>query len=250
MDDSTGNAGANRDIVRIGRPMAEALHWDEAEVAALMAHEMAHAVLDHQTWLAHGGSTRKAEREADRLSVWLLANAGYDPQAAPRWIAKIGPRYQIGFLVSPSHGGWRTRARDMTAEIATMQAARAGSPEAGSQRPDHRRRDHRRRTGPACSAARKAPRDAHRFARRSDGANTRNPLGPWRSHRLMRKTGSHFFTRCSRTVFPWLCCPFAPRRSSATRTARSGGSSLPAGVAPWCCARCRPSPMPSPGRSC
>lgn len=133
MDDSTGNAGANRDIVRIGRPMAEALHWDEAEVAALMAHEMAHAVLDHQTWLAHGGSTRKAEREADRLSVWLLANAGYDPQAAPRWIAKIGPRYQIGFLVSPSHGGWRTRARDMTAEIATMQAARAGSPEAGSQ---------------------------------------------------------------------------------------------------------------------
>lgn len=133
MDDSTGNAGANRDIVRIGRPMAEALHWDEAEVAALMAHEMAHAVLDHQTWLAHGGSTRKAEREADRLSVWLLANAGYDPQAAPRWIAKIGPRYQIGFLVSPSHGGWRTRARDMTAEIATMQAARAGSQEAGSQ---------------------------------------------------------------------------------------------------------------------
>jgi hypothetical protein len=133
MDDSTGNAGANRDIVRIGRPMAEALGWDEAEVAALMAHEMAHAVLDHQTWLAHGGSTRKAEREADRLSVWLLANAGYDPQAAPRWIAKIGPRYQIGFLVSPSHGGWRTRARDMTAEIATMQAARAGSPEAGSQ---------------------------------------------------------------------------------------------------------------------
>lgn len=149
MDDSTGNAGANRDIVRIGRPMAEALHWDEAEVAALMAHEMAHAVLDHQTWLAHGGSTRKAEREADRLSVWLLANAGYDPQAAPRWIAKIGPRYQIGFLVSPSHGGWRTRARDMTAEIATMEAARAGSPEAGSQEADWPRLFRREEGAPA-----------------------------------------------------------------------------------------------------
>ncbi len=55
MDDSKGNAGANRDTVRIGRPMAEVAKWDEAEIAALTAHELAHAVLDHQTWLEHGG---------------------------------------------------------------------------------------------------------------------------------------------------------------------------------------------------
>jgi predicted Zn-dependent protease len=60
MDDSTGNAGANRDTVRIGRPMAEIANWDEAEIAALTAHELAHAVLDHQTWLEHHGSARKA----------------------------------------------------------------------------------------------------------------------------------------------------------------------------------------------
>lgn len=123
MDDSTGNAGANRDVVRIGRPMAEVAGWDESEVAALMAHELAHAVLDHQTWLDHGGSTRRAEREADRLSVWLLANAGYDPAAALRWMARIGPRYEILFIAAPSHGRWRTRVAEMRAEIAAMQAA-------------------------------------------------------------------------------------------------------------------------------
>lgn len=123
MDDSKGNAGANRDTVRIGRPMAEVAKWDEAEIAALTAHELAHAVLDHQTWLEHGGSARKTEREADRLSVWLLQNAGYDPAAAMAWMRRIGPRYEILFFASPDHGSWRTRVRTMAAEIATMQAA-------------------------------------------------------------------------------------------------------------------------------
>ncbi|GHC84738.1 hypothetical protein GCM10019060_04910 [Novosphingobium pokkalii] len=123
MDDSTGNAGANRDTVRIGRPMAEIANWDEAEIAALTAHELAHAVLDHQTWLEHHGSARKSEREADRLSVWLLQNAGYDPAAALTWMRRMGPRYQVLFIASPDHGSWQTRVRDMAAEIATMKAA-------------------------------------------------------------------------------------------------------------------------------
>lgn len=122
MDDSAGNAGANRDIVRIGRPMAEVANWDEAEIAALIAHEMAHAVLDHQTWLAQGGSARKTEREADRLSVWLLANAGFDPTAALAWMRRIGPRYQVLFLASPTHGSWQRRVADMAAEIEAMRA--------------------------------------------------------------------------------------------------------------------------------
>ncbi|NMN05629.1 MULTISPECIES: hypothetical protein [unclassified Novosphingobium] len=130
MDDSKGNAGANRDVVRIGRPMAEVAKWDETEIAALMAHELAHAVLDHQTWLEQGGSTRKTEREADRLSVWLLHNAGYDPAAAMAWMRRIGPRYEILFIASPDHGSWRTRVRDMTAEIATMKAATANAAQA------------------------------------------------------------------------------------------------------------------------
>jgi hypothetical protein len=130
MDDSKGNAGANRDVVRIGRPMADVAKWDEAEIAALAAHELAHAVLDHQTWLEQGGSTRKTEREADRLSVWLLHNAGYDPTAAMAWMRRIGPRYEFLFLASPDHGSWRTRVRDMTAEIATMNAQVTGANQA------------------------------------------------------------------------------------------------------------------------
>ena len=99
---------------------------DEPLIAAMIAHEMAHAVLDHQTRIeaAHRavGVVRACEREADRLSIWLLAVAGYDPQAAPRMIARIGPGFQILFP-SASHGSWKGRVRDMTAEIATLHAA-------------------------------------------------------------------------------------------------------------------------------
>ena len=35
---------------------------------------------------------RQTEAEADRLSVWLLAGAGYDPEAAARFWRKFGRR--------------------------------------------------------------------------------------------------------------------------------------------------------------
>ena len=54
-------------------------------LAAVLAHEFAHNVLKHRAWHeANGGrkraSVRLTEREADRLSPWLLANAGLDPR--------------------------------------------------------------------------------------------------------------------------------------------------------------------------
>jgi hypothetical protein len=126
LDDSRGNAGATRTQVRIGRDTLAQLGGDEAMIAATLAHELAHAALDHETLLASGprstGRVRRTEREADRLSVWLLANAGYDPEAAIRMMARIGPR---GLLViaSPTHGTNRTRARELAEEIAVLRAS-------------------------------------------------------------------------------------------------------------------------------
>lgn len=125
LDDAKNNAGATRSQVRIGREALDQLGHDEAMVAAVLAHELAHAALDHETVLGPGNrgtqAVRRTEREADRLSVWIMANAGYPPEAALRMIRLIYPR---GLLVIPgaSHGKASTRAKEMAAEIAMMRA--------------------------------------------------------------------------------------------------------------------------------
>ncbi len=126
LDDGKDNAGATRSQVRIGREALVRLGGDEAMIAAVLAHELAHAALDHETVLGPGkrpvAAVRRTEREADRLSVWIMAAAGYDPAAALRMIRLIGPR---GLLVIPgaSHGKASTRAREMAEEIAVLRAA-------------------------------------------------------------------------------------------------------------------------------
>jgi len=125
LDDGKGDAQATRAQVRVGRETLAQLGGDEAMIAALLAHELAHAALDHETWLASAPRTtarvRRTEREADRLSVWILANAGYDPQAAIRMIRQLEPPRLFG-IAEPSHGSSRARASEMTAEIDVLRA--------------------------------------------------------------------------------------------------------------------------------
>ena len=75
---------------------------NEAQLAAIVGHEMAHAVQEH-TWRQHtmqaekrsnlldltkaaiaNGYSRNMENQADRLGLEYLINAGYDPREAPR----------------------------------------------------------------------------------------------------------------------------------------------------------------------
>ncbi len=125
VDDAKDNAAATRSQVRIGREAMDRLGDDEAMIAALLAHELAHAALDHETVLGTGrrstAAVRRTEREADRLSVWILANAGYPPEAAPRMIRQIEPRSLL-FIPGASHGKASTRAAEMAAEIKVMRA--------------------------------------------------------------------------------------------------------------------------------
>lgn len=112
---------------------------DDAELAAVLAHEFSHNVLAHQARLDAARAarglfsnfgrsaqlTRETEDEADRFSVYLLDRAGYDPAAAVRFWSRFGPR---GIRLpgdDPTHPGWRRRVAALEAEIATIRAARA-----------------------------------------------------------------------------------------------------------------------------
>ena len=127
VDDARNYAKAVRDEIRLGRK-----HFDEANgnvdlLAGMIGHEMAHAVLDHQALLAasHGSTaiTRRTEREADRLSVWLLTNGGYRPEAAIEFQKEIIARHDGFLIIDPTHGNWRERARIIADEIAELKSA-------------------------------------------------------------------------------------------------------------------------------
>ena len=125
-------AAADGRRIVIGRKLVEILPEEEL-LAAALAHELAHNVLNHRERLDAGGRSwskvKQTEREADRLSVWLLANAGYAPEAALRFFARWGPLTDLGPFSSPEHDRWKTRVRRITAEIATMRAAIAADPQ-------------------------------------------------------------------------------------------------------------------------
>ena len=125
LDDGQGNAAASRDQVRIGRKTLRKLGDDPAMIAAVLAHELAHAALDHESIMTGARNTREAvrrcEREADRLSVWILANASFDPAVA----ATMNRRLAAGTRAlnsSPTHGSTDARVARIRTEIAQMAA--------------------------------------------------------------------------------------------------------------------------------
>src|SRR5690606_32599437 len=79
-----GRALAEGSRVIVSRE-ALARNPDDGEAAMLIAHELAHNILQHPRRLDASGRSAAAvaatEREADRLAVWLAANAGYDVEA-------------------------------------------------------------------------------------------------------------------------------------------------------------------------
>lgn len=113
---------------------------DDHELAAVLAHELAHNVLRHRARLDAAGVARgflgnfgrnarlirETETEADRLSIYLLDRAGYDPEAAVRFWERFGRR-GLNFIGSPTHGNWRARVAILRTEIDNVRQARAAS---------------------------------------------------------------------------------------------------------------------------
>lgn len=111
---------------------------DDDELAAVLAHELAHNILRHRARLDAAGVQRgllgnfgrnaqlirETESEADRLSIYLLDRAGYDPEAAVRFWERFGRR-GLNFIGSPTHGNWRTRVAALRVEIENVRRSRA-----------------------------------------------------------------------------------------------------------------------------
>jgi peptidase M48-like protein/PDZ domain-containing protein len=135
------NARADGRYVQLSTAIAEYVA-DDGELAAVLAHEFAHNVLGHRVrldearvrrgFLGNFGRNarriRETEIEADRLSVYLMERAGYDPQAAVRFWSRFGRR-GLNFLGSPTHPNWRSRIQLIETEIAAIRRARAAGQE-------------------------------------------------------------------------------------------------------------------------
>lgn len=128
-------ASADGTIVSITSRMTEYFLSDD-EFAAVVAHELAHNLLKHRDQLdaqsvnrgffgqlgKSAGRIKAAEIEADRLSIWLMANAGYDPQAAIGFWTRYGKEHGKGIFSASTHYRWKKRVRLFEEEIAKMAA--------------------------------------------------------------------------------------------------------------------------------
>ena len=119
------NAYADGSNVIISTAIA-GLARDNAELAAIVAHEFAHNILQHRKLLNERGRDRHlvrfTESEADKLSIHLLDAADFDPNAALRFWERYGPK-QHSFFSSSGHPSWRSRIKAMAFEIETLQLA-------------------------------------------------------------------------------------------------------------------------------
>lgn len=134
--------GADGRLVVVSAGLVDFAASDD-ELAAAIAHELAHNILRHRARLDAAGVDRglgkqfgrsarlfkQTEVEADRLSVWLLAGAGYDPAATVRFWSRFGQRKGAPPFQAATHPGWRDRVASFEEEIRAIDSARtAGQP--------------------------------------------------------------------------------------------------------------------------
>lgn len=121
------SANANGTTVQVTSGLVGAAQG-EGQVAAVIAHELAHNILRHPQRRRSGGErprVRDTEVAADRLSVYLLDAAGYAPTDAAAFWRTWGRRRDLGIFADRSHPGWRERAAIIEAEAAAIAAQRA-----------------------------------------------------------------------------------------------------------------------------
>jgi hypothetical protein len=127
-------ASSDGRIVQIGVRFFE--RYGDDDVAVVVAHELAHTVLRHRARLdaagvkggmlaelgRNGRLNRRIEEEADLLGMYLLRNAGYDPNRAVRFWRDHGGDVDGGLFRSRTHPSSSARAAAIAAEIARIPA--------------------------------------------------------------------------------------------------------------------------------
>ncbi|WP_448657996.1 M48 family metalloprotease [Sphingomonas sp. CJ99] len=136
------NAATDGDVIQINTGLMNA-EQDDARLAAILSHELAHVVLNHPDRLTAAGISRglgsifgrskrlirQTETEADQLAPWLLHNAGYPPLAAGAFWRSTG-RPLSSLIGTGRYRHWSARAR-----ISDEQAALVAAGGPGFQRP-------------------------------------------------------------------------------------------------------------------
>jgi predicted Zn-dependent protease len=131
------NASADGTMVQISSRFLE--EYTSDQVAAAVAHEFSHNILHHRDRLEARGVDfgilsgfganvkyfRQTELQADLLSVYLLANAGYPPRASVAFWQRFGPSKAGGIFRSRSHPHWRDRVVTLEAAIAKLETISA-----------------------------------------------------------------------------------------------------------------------------
>lgn len=133
----TGNKlGASSDgrVIQVGGALFT--RFGDDQIAVVVAHELAHAILRHRIRLEAAGVKwgllaefgrnarlfRQTETEADLLGAYLLYNAGWDPQLAVDFWRDYGSGIDGGMFHSRTHPSSGARAKAIAAELATMPA--------------------------------------------------------------------------------------------------------------------------------
>lgn len=110
------------------------------DLAVVLGHELAHNILDHRAYFDEVGLARdvlgnwgvapwelvRAEREADRVGLYLSARAGYDPaRAGPYWrmLSARLPHLRMVQWGHPSAGERIQSLEGVAEEIAVLRAA-------------------------------------------------------------------------------------------------------------------------------
>lgn len=122
-------AGAYEDEIQVTTAMAAYAGSDD-DLAVVVGHEFAHAVLRHPLERRGLGRlpwrTVEREREADRVSLYLMARAGYDPARAPAFWSRMSADFWQVRQPQIDHPSGESRARALepvAAEIARLRAA-------------------------------------------------------------------------------------------------------------------------------
>jgi membrane-associated protease RseP (regulator of RpoE activity) len=116
------NANANGLVAQISGRLVDWVGSDD-ELALVIAHEMAHNLLDHPKRLNEksalsglatslglsGKAQRQMELEADRVGILMAAGAGYNYKIAPDFWARLNSNSPLASFLATSHPTTRTR---------------------------------------------------------------------------------------------------------------------------------------------
>lgn len=135
-DEEQAYADGQNVLVTAG--MARFTNGKDEELAAVIAHELSHNILRHVSRTEESGTpenytrylrrylniSRSMEEEADRLSVWLLARAGYEARSPVHFWEHFGPQHDAAGFYGRTHDRWQDRVAAIENELAAMAAAK------------------------------------------------------------------------------------------------------------------------------